>query len=268
MNIGLALHNLTVGHRHGRRDRAVLTGVDACAARGALTVLLGPNGSGKSTLLRTLAGLLPALAGTATLHGRDLLDLPPAARARRVGVVLTERPAACLLTSREVVELGRHPHTGPTGTLTARDHAIVDDAIDAVDATELADRRLHELSDGERQRILVGRALAQRPALLLLDEPSAFLDVSARVSLLGLLRRLAREQDICVLLSTHDLELALRLADSTWLLDHNGTTRTGAPGALAASGAIGQIFDTDDLHFDPATGTFRHDTATILGRRP
>lgn len=259
---GLALSGLAVGHRAEatlRRGRAstVLTGLDAVAARGELTVLLGPNGAGKSTLLRTLAGLQPALAGSTALDGDDLLGLRPAERARRVGVVLTDRPDPGLLTGRDVVELGRLPHTGAAGVLGPGDTAAVDAAIDAVRARPLAGRPLGRLSDGERQRMMIARALAQQPSLLLLDEPSAFLDVSARVALLGLLRRLAREQDLCVLLSTHDLELALRLADRAWLLDGSATMTTGTPAELAASGAIGAAFDTDELEFEPGSGTFR-----------
>ncbi|MFP5020220.1 ABC transporter ATP-binding protein [Pseudonocardia phyllosphaerae] len=254
---GLALRDLAVGHRHRRVTTTVLSGVDAVAGRGELTVLLGPNGAGKSTLLRTLAGLAPALSGTASLDGDDLLALPATERARRVGVVLTDRADPGLLTGRDVVELGRLPHTGASGALGPDDLDAVDAAIDAVRATPLAERRVGELSDGERQRLMVARALAQRPSLLLLDEPSAFLDVAARVALLGLLRRLAREQGLCVLLSTHDLELALRLADAAWLLDGSGGFVTGTPDELAARGAIGAAFDTPELEFDPAVGTFR-----------
>ncbi|MEJ8277587.1 ABC transporter ATP-binding protein [Pseudonocardia spirodelae] len=262
MSAGLVLRGLAVGHRDPsplRRDRArvVLDGVDAVAARGELTVLLGANGAGKSTLLRTLAGLQPALAGTAALDGTDLLGLRAAQRARRVGVVLTDRPDAGLLTGRDVVELGRLPHTGPAGLLGPADTEAVDAAIDAVRAGPLAGRPLARLSDGERQRIMVARALAQRPSLLLLDEPSAFLDVSSRVALLGLLRRLASESDLAVLLSTHDLEPALRLADRAWLLDGAGGLRTGTPAELASAGAVGAAFDTDELAFDAASGTFR-----------
>ncbi|MET0187925.1 MAG: ABC transporter ATP-binding protein [Pseudonocardia sediminis] len=254
--MSLVLDDLTVGHRRGRRTRPVLDGLSARAGRGELTVLIGPNGSGKSTLLRTLAGLLPPLGGAALLDGADLLGLAPAQRARQVGVVLTDRPDGGLLTGRDVVALGRHPHTGATGVLRPEDHACVEEAIDAVGAAALAGRRLQELSDGERQRLLVARALAQRPSLLLLDEPSAFLDVSARVALLGLLRRLSREQDLCVLLSTHDLELALRLADRAWLLDGDGGFVADAPDVLAAGGAIGRAFDTEELAFDPGAGVF------------
>nr|WP_219414132.1 ABC transporter ATP-binding protein [Pseudonocardia nigra] len=254
---GLALHGLGVGYWAGRRrSRAVLTGLDAVARRGELTALVGPNGAGKSTLLRTLAGLQPPLGGAVRLDGEDLLALPAPRRARRLAVVLTERVEVGLLSARELVALGRHPHTGAGGMLGPADHAAVDAAIAAVGAGHLAQRRVAELSDGERQRVLTARALAQEPSVLLLDEPSAFLDVSARVALLGLLRRLADERGLCVVVSTHDLELALRLADHVWLLDRDGRLRAGPPEQLVGDGAVAEVFDTPALAFDPVSGTF------------
>ncbi|TWF81327.1 iron complex transport system ATP-binding protein [Pseudonocardia hierapolitana] len=254
----IVLDGLSVGHRVGRRrpPRTVLAGVSARAGAGELTVLVGPNGTGKSTLLHTVAGLLPPLAGTASLDGADLTALPPAERARRLAVVLTERVEAGLLSVEDLVALGRHPHTGPTGALRDTDRKVVAAAVDAAGAAHLAGRRVAELSDGERQRVLVARALAQEPAVLLLDEPTAFLDVSARVGLLGLLRRLAREDGLCVLVSTHDLEPALRVADQVWLLDRAGGLRTGPPEALVADGSIAEVFDGPGLAFDPAAGAF------------
>ncbi|WP_300010852.1 ABC transporter ATP-binding protein [Pseudonocardia sp.] len=249
----LALRGLTVGHR---RAPAVLSGVDLDAAPGELTVLLGPNGAGKSTLLRTVACLLPAAAGSARLGATDLAALAPAQRARRVAVVLTERVDPGLLTARELAALGRHPHTGAHGTLRATDHAAVDDALAAVRAEHLAGRRVAHLSDGERQRVLIARALAQAPDLLLLDEPTAFLDAPSRVAVTGLLRRLARERGIVVVASTHDVELALRVADRVWLLDRDGGVGTGTPAELVAAGALGRAFDSDELRFDADAGTF------------
>ncbi len=253
----IVLDALSVGYRAGRRSsRTVLAGVSARAAAGELTVLVGPNGTGKSTLLHTVAGLLPPLAGRVSLDGADLAALPPAERARRLAVVLTERVEPGLLSVEELVALGRHPHTGPTGALRATDRAVVTAAIEAAGAERLDARRVAELSDGERQRVLVARALAQEPAVLLLDEPTAFLDVSARVGLLGLLRRLARDDGLCVLVSTHDLEPALRVADRVWLLDRSGRLRTGPPEALVAAGAVGEVFDAPGLAFDAAAGAF------------
>ncbi|SDF31787.1 iron complex transport system ATP-binding protein [Lentzea fradiae] len=250
--MSLRLRGLAVGYR----GKPVLTGLDAEARRGELTVLLGPNGTGKSTLLRTLAGLQPALGGTVHLDGTDLTGLPHAERARRMAVVLTDRVSPGQLTVRELVGFGRHPHTGFSGALGGHDHEVVAWAIDAVAATHLAERDVSELSDGELQRVLTARALAQEPGLLLLDEPSAFLDAPSRVALTGLLRRLASERDLAVVVSTHELELALRVADAVWLLDRDGVLHTGPPEQLALDGLISATFDTDELRFDRDAGTF------------
>ncbi|WP_175596122.1 ABC transporter ATP-binding protein [Thermomonospora catenispora] len=254
----LTLQGLAVGYpgRRGRRARRVLEGVNAQARAGDLTVLIGPNGAGKSTLLRTLSGLQPPLAGEVLLDGTSLLAIGPAELARRVAVVLTERDVPALLTGRELVALGRHPHTGFTGRLTAADHAVVDWALAAVDAVHLADRPVTELSDGERQRILTARALAQEPSVILLDEPTAFLDAPSRVALMGLLRRLARERSLVVVISTHDLELALRIADRVWLLTRDGELHRGTPEELTLNGAISASFDSAELTFEAASGVF------------
>ncbi|SEG73639.1 iron complex transport system ATP-binding protein [Thermomonospora echinospora] len=254
----LTLRSLSVGYpgRRGRPSRRVLSGLDAVARSGDLTVLIGPNGTGKSTLLRTLAGLQPALEGDVLLDGSPVTAIDAAELARRVAVVLTERDLPALLTARELTGLGRHPHTGFTGRLTAADHAVVAWALDAAGAAHLAERPVTELSDGERQRVLTARALAQEPAAILLDEPTAFLDVPSRVALMGLLRRLARERSLVVVVSTHDLELALRIADRIWLVDPGGALRCGTPEELTLDGAISTSFDGDDLSFDAASGVF------------
>ncbi|KPM56211.1 ABC transporter ATPase [Frankia sp. R43] len=250
------MDGLAVGYRHRRARRPVLAGLTATAPRGALTVLLGPNGVGKSTLLRTLAGLQPPFGGRVLLDGSDLGRLSRAERARVVSTVLTDRVQIGLLTAADLVGLGRHPHTGPTGRLDSADRAIVDWALTAVSASHLADRDTDELSDGERQRVMIARALAQEPSLILLDEPTAFLDAPSRVTVTALLRRLARERDLTVVVSTHDLELSLRVADQVWLLDRAGNLHTGSPQEVIGTGAVNATFDNDDLRFDPATRTF------------
>lgn len=261
VDAALSVSRVTTGYSVRRPLRApaahvVATGLDATARRGDLTALLGPNGSGKSTLLRTICGLQPPLAGAVTLDGRDVRDMAADEVARTVAVVLTDRVDPGLLSGRELAGLGRTPHLGIGGRMSARDHAVVDWALDAVGAIHLADRPASDMSDGERQRVLTARALAQEPALLVLDEPTAFLDVPSRVALVELLRRAAREQDLAVVMSTHDLELALRVADHVWLLDHAGRLDTGTPGQLARSGRIGAVFDSRTLRFDPGSGVF------------
>ncbi|MFF4778719.1 ATP-binding cassette domain-containing protein [Microtetraspora fusca] len=255
---GLRLEGVCAGYtaRRGHPERRVLDGLDATAPSGALTALIGPNGAGKSTLLRTMAGLQPVLAGRVRIDGVAVESVPAAELARRLAVVLTERDLPALLTARELAGLGRHPHTGFTGRLSAADGEIVTWALEAVHAGHLADRPVTELSDGERQRALVARALVQEPSAILLDEPTAFLDVTSRVALMGLLRRLARDRDLTVVVSTHDLELALRVADRIWLLAPGGVLHAGTPEELTAQGMIGATFDGDELSFDHASGVF------------
>lgn len=256
MNPAVELAGLAIGYRHRRRPVTVAAGLTARARRGELTVLIGPNGAGKSTLIRTLAGLQPALGGRVLLDGADLTSLPRDELARRVAVVLTERIDPGLLSARELVGLGRIPHLGLGGRLGPSDEEIVDWALAATGAQHLAARPAAELSDGECQRVLTARALAQQPGLLILDEPTAFLDVSSRAALFGLLRELAHDQRLAVVLSTHDLELALRVADRVWLMDPAGTLTDTIGEELMLSGRISAMFGNDTLHFDPASGMF------------
>jgi iron complex transport system ATP-binding protein len=237
--------------------RAVLEHVNLAVRPGELVCLLGPNGIGKSTLLRTLAKMQPALWGSVELGGSDLGSITDIELARRLGVVLTERVVVEALPVRRLVELGRYPHSGWFGRITDRDRAVVDWAIDAVGARHLAERDFSRLSDGERQRVMIGRALAQEPVLLVLDEPTAFLDVPSRVELMGLLRQLTREGPLAVVVSTHDLELALRTADVVWLVMPGGELVTGAPEDIVLAGGFGQAFEGRHIRFHPEERSFR-----------
>ncbi|MEO7426022.1 MAG: ABC transporter ATP-binding protein [Fibrobacteria bacterium] len=255
---GLAVGYRSVRSASGRtQDRRVVSGLDLELRAGELVCLLGPNGAGKSTLLRTLAGLQTPLAGRILMDGMDFAGLPPEARARKSAIVLTERMDAGNLTVHALAALGRHPHTGWMGRLRESDRAAVRRGLEAAGAWELRERLFDELSDGEKQRVMLARALAQEPALLLLDEPTAFLDLPRRVETMRSLRMLARDQDRAVLLSTHDLDLAMRAADRLWLLAPGGGMRCGLPEDLALSGAIGEVFDQGDVAFDPTSGQFR-----------
>lgn len=241
----------------GYRNRSVATELSAVAQTGRLTALIGPNGAGKSTLLRTLCGLQPPLAGQVTLDdGTIVHDLKPAALARRIAVVLTQRPDPGMLQAAEVVELGRTPHLSRLGKPSQHDRDRVAWALDAVNANDLAHRSFSQLSDGERQRILVARALAQDPELLVLDEPTAHLDAPSRVEFLDMLRQLARNENLAVLLSSHDLELVMRVADEVWLLERGGRFTVGSPTRLAHGGAISAAFDRGRLRFNPYTFAF------------
>ena len=252
----LQTRDLCIGYAPKRRPRvevAVDIGVELL--KGELVCLLGPNGAGKSTLMRTLAGLQKPLTGEVNLEGCDLHGLTESERARLLGLVLTERVDVGNLSAYALVALGRYPYTGWDGRLSAADEEVVRWAIDAVGARDLAGRSVGELSDGERQKVMIARALAQEPAVLLLDEPTAFLDLPRRVEIVQLLRRLAGDSDRAVLLSTHDLDLALRCADRLWLLPQDGPLQTGAPEDLVLSGAFQRAFA--DVEFDPAIGSFQ-----------
>lgn len=257
---GLTLTDVAVGYRHRRGDRVIVDEVEAVAPAGRVTAVLGPNGAGKSTLIRSIVGLQPLLRGTVTLTGADgrqsdLLHLSPRERARRTAVVLTEWIDAGLLTGREVVELGRHPYLGLVGRLTDHDRQLIGAILADLQAADLARERFAELSDGQRQRLLLARALVSEPELLVLDEPSAFLDVGARVDLMALLGRIARDRRITVLLSTHEVELALRMADRLWLI-HDHRISSADPQTMITDGRIARVFGTRHAVFDPASGTF------------
>lgn len=238
----LAAHGLAVGYRHRRRTRVVLSGLDLRAPRGQLVAVLGRNGSGKSTLLRTLLGAEPPLAGRVEVDGIDVGGMDQRQIACHLSAVLTERPSGSGLRVRELVGLGRHPHLGWAGRLQAADHAVVVDAMAATGADRHADRRVDELSDGERQRVFVARALAQQTATMLLDEPTAFLDVVARTELFALLRQLVDERSLTVVVATHELDEAVRTADILWVVADGGVEVTTPVDGLAPGATLPRVF--------------------------
>ena len=242
----VAARDLSVGYG-GRRPRTVLRGLSVTLGAGELVVVLGPNGAGKSTLLRTLAGTLAPLAGSVEIMGDRPKDLSPRQLARRVGVVLPQPVVPGMLSAYDLVALGRYPHTGWSGVLRPRDEEAVDRAMASVGVSRFAARDVAALSDGERQKVMIARALAQEPKLLILDEPTAFLDLPGRVEVTNLLARLTRGSGRSVLLSTHDLDLALRCADRVWLLDRRGGVRCGSAEALIREGAFQIAFESEEL---------------------
>jgi iron complex transport system ATP-binding protein len=253
----LLAEDLSVGYFLGRNNARVVAGPLRLALHpGELVCLLGPNGAGKSTLLRTLAGLQPPLAGRLEVGSLPLAALSAAERARQLSIVLADRPDAATLTVQELVSMGRHPHTGWLGGLSNHDHAQVRAALAATGTTAFAARPVGELSDGERQKVMLARALAQDTPVVLLDEPTAHLDLPNRVALMRLLHQLARGTGKAILLSTHELDLALQAADRVWLLPATGALRAGTPEDLVLSGTFAAAFEREGLAFDPASGTF------------
>lgn len=254
----LTARDLAIGYKSGRRPaRIVARDIDVSLDSGDFVCLLGPNGAGKSTLLRTLAGVQPPLDGHVRIAGRDTSEMSATEVAQLLSVVLTDRVSAGAMTVRDLVGLGRHPHTDWIGRFAPEDEQAVSWSIRAARAEDLEHRNVAELSDGERQRVMIARALAQQPDLMILDEPTAFLDLPRRVEIMALLRDLAHTTRKAILLSTHDLDLALRCADRIYLLPSEGELRTGAPEDLVLNGAFERAFGSDGVRFDADTGAFR-----------
>lgn len=248
MDCILSARDLAIGYRAARRAHTVCQGLAFTLAGGQLTCLLGANGSGKSTLLRTLAAMQPPLAGELLLQGRSLSGYTAKELARLIGIVLTERTQAGGLTVAELVALGRQPHTGFFGRLRERDRQLVAQAMAQVGIAHKAASHVAELSDGERQKAMIAKALVQECPIILLDEPTAFLDTPSRIDIMRLLRQLANQQGKAILLSTHDTHLAIALADRLWLLAPDGL-RTGTAHEMVAGGALDALFPGAALPF-------------------
>ena len=265
---GIELRSLVVGYRSGKTTRPLNHPATEEAPCGTLTCLIGSNGAGKSTLLRTIGGFQPPIGGEVRVAGQSVDGMAPRRRAELMAVVLTDRPNISCTTVSEMVALGRAPYTGFWGRLGDSDREAVERALRLVDIEALAGRAVASLSDGERQKVMIAKALAQQTPVILLDEPTAFLDYPSKVETMLLLRRLARDEHKAVLLSTHDLELALQTADRLWLMQKaadgtgsgscdTGTLTGGTPRELAASGAISRFVDRDHVAFDPGNMTVR-----------
>ena len=251
----LSAINLSCGYPG--TSKPILNCLNLAVSEGRLVCVIGPNGVGKSTLARTLAGLLAPMGGEVRLHDQRLTDLAPAERARSVSVVLTRLPVTGYMTVRNFVEIGRHPYTGTLGRMSAEDHDAVNHAISQIGMSELEDRWLNAISDGERQRAAIARAFAQAATLMILDEPTAFLDVEARAVVMTTLRRVAHDTGRTVIATSHDIDLVLRIADEIWMITPDRTVLTGAPEDLVLTGAMDQVFPNHVLRFDLKSGGFR-----------
>jgi len=244
------LEQLAIGYAQKKNRKVVAEGINASLQSECMTCLIGPNGVGKSTLLRTLSAFQPPLAGRVLIHGDDLSRLREKQLARLIGVVLTARPEVQNMTVEEMVGLGRSPYTGFWGGLSAADHAIVDEAIQRVGIDSLRGRMIQNLSDGERQKVMIAKALAQQTPVIYLDEPTAFLDYPSKVEMMQTLHQLSRTAGKTIFLSTHDLELALQIADTVWLMGRDGTLSIGTPRQLADSGVLSHFIEQRGILFD------------------
>ena len=231
-------HDLAVGY-----GAPLLQGINLQAERGRILALIGPNGAGKSTLLKTLAGQLAAQGGAVLLDGRGLTDYTPSARARKLALGVPHTARTELTTAFEVAAAGRYPYTGRLGILSEADRQQVRDALQLVQADALADRDFAKLSDGQRQRVLLARAVCQQPEILLLDEPTSFLDVKGKAELMSILRTLARDKNVAVVVTLHELELARKLADAVVCVAPQGVSAVLTPQAAFAEENICRLFD-------------------------
>ena len=231
-------HDLAVGY-----GAPLLQGIDLQTERGKILALIGPNGAGKSTLLKTLAGQLAAQGGAVLLDGRGLTDYTPSARARKLALMVPHIARTELTTAFEVAAAGRYPYTGRLGILSEADRQQVRDALQLVQADALADRDFAKLSDGQRQRVLLARAVCQQPEILLLDEPTSFLDVKGKAELMSILRTLARDKNVAVVVTLHELELARKLADAVVCVAPQGVSAVLTPQAAFAEKNICRLFD-------------------------
>ena len=253
----IELRNLSIGYQTKHGIKTVATGLDGTIKSGELTCLLGANGVGKSTLLKTLSSFQPKTGGEILLEGRELSEYSDKQLSRLIGVVLTEKPDVRNMTVRELVSLGRSPYTGFWGTYSKDDLQVVDEAIAMVGIEPLKKRMVHTLSDGERQKVMIAKALAQQTPVIYLDEPTAFLDYPSKVEVLQLLCRISREADKVIFLSTHDVELALQMADTIWLMTQGESVAIGSPKTLAEQGALGRFIEREGIVFDPKTMTIK-----------
>ena len=255
MSAFLTACNLSIGYRTAKGQHLVRSGLNFALHSGALTCLLGANGTGKSTLLRTLAAMQPPLDGTLLLDNKPLEAYKPKELSHLIGIVLTEKTQAGALTVAELVGLGRQPHTGFFGRLRQRDRQLVAEAMEQVGIAHKGNSYVAELSDGERQKAMIAKALVQECPLILLDEPTAFLDTPSRIDIMLLLQRLAVEQGKAILLSTHDTDLALSLADTLWLFTPEAFV-CGPTDALVREGQVARLFNAPHVAFDPLRRTF------------
>lgn len=256
----IRLRDLSIGYPDKHNTKRVAEHLNASIHSGELTCLLGTNGVGKSTLLRTLSAFQPPLGGTIDLLDRPLSTYDDRKLATVIGVVLTEKSDIRNMTVEELVGLGRSPYTGFWGTLKESDRRIVHEAIARVRIEPLTQRMVHTLSDGERQKVMIAKALAQETPIIFLDEPTAFLDFPSKVEVMQLLHNLTHTLQKTVFMSTHDLELALQIADKIWLMDRTNGIAIGTPEDLSLEGKLSSFFSRKGITYDTETGFFRIDT--------
>ncbi len=251
----LTFDSLKIGYVSGKNENALLPPLNACAYKGEMIAIIGRNGIGKSTLLRTLTGLQPSLAGEIFYSNKNIRDYSRIDLARKVGYISTEIVKASNMSVYDLVALGRFPHTNWTGKINLQDHEIIMDAIEKTSLSKFCKRFISELSDGERQRAMIARILAQDTGIMLMDEPTAFLDIGSKYDILHLMNILSHKNQKTIVFSTHDLQMAVSQSDKIWLILDNHLI-DGAPEDLMIAGAFDHLFDSSPVYFNSEDGTF------------
>lgn len=243
----------------GYQKKTIVENVNISGIKGQLICLLGPNGSGKSTILKTLTGLLAPVDGTVYISGNDVLRSNKDEMAKKLAVVLTEQLSLGFLTVFEIAAMGRYPHTNHFGKLSVTDIQVVNDALTAVGALQLKNRFFSELSDGEKQKVMIARALVQQPMLIVLDEPTSHLDVKHKVEVLKILQQLCSEKGMTVVLSLHDIDLAIKACQTVLLIRRGKIVAQGTPEEVIKDGTIQMLYDIKGAHYNELMGSLEFD---------
>jgi iron complex transport system ATP-binding protein len=251
----LSIKSLLIGYISGKKSKVLLPALDAKAYHGELIAMIGQNGIGKSTLLRTITGLQVAIGGTIIIDGKPINSYSRSDFARHIGYISTEQVKVNNMKVYDLVALGRFPHTDWLGKLTDIDHAVIMDAIGKVGMQSYINNYVTELSDGERQRAMIARVLAQDTDLLVMDEPTAFLDIKSKYEIVHLLHDLSKKRGKTIIFSTHDLNIALSEADKIWLILKD-SFEEGSPEDLIIGGALDQLFKDSLVRFNRTDGSF------------
>lgn len=244
----------TKGLAVGYHGEPLLRDITISVPKGEILTLIGPNGAGKSTLLKSIAGQLEKIAGCVCLDGRELSGMSMQELARRMAVVFTDKMYTELMTCEDVVASGRYPYTGRFGALSQADRDIVGQAMDMTCVSDMKNRDYNKISDGQRQRVLLARALCQQPEIILLDEPVTYLDIRYKLEFLSTLQRLAKEQGLSVIMSLHELELAQRISDRVLCIGNDHVERFGTPEEIFCDGYIQKLFDIRTGSFEEESG--------------
>lgn len=250
MSTIISAKNLTVGYD----KKSVISDINIEAMKGQVICLLGPNGAGKSTILRTLAGLLAPVDGSVYVDGKDISKVRKKDIAKKMSLVLTDRTSPMLTTVYSLVSTGRTPYTDFMGRLSEEDKQIIDNALEITGAANLKKRYISALSDGEKQKVMIARALVQEPELIILDEPTSHLDIKHKVEVIHLLQKLSNEKGITCILSLHDIDLALKGCQTVMLVSNGEVIASGSPEEVVKSGVISELYEIRGANYSELLG--------------